>query len=74
MYSVNVNQQNKATLKVSVGLCSDCRFMRQMLSDRGSTFYLCERAATDPKFPKYPRLPVLQCAGYESVIPDRPHE
>ena len=41
--------------------------MRQILSDRGSTFYLCERAATDPKFPKYPRLPVLQCSGYECL-------
>ena len=74
MYSVNVNQQNTAALKVSVGLCSDCRCMRQILSDRGSTFYLCERSATDPKFPKYPRLPVLQCAGYECLGPDRPRE
>jgi hypothetical protein len=31
---------------------------------RGSSFSLCELAKTDPRFPKYPRLPVLQCAGF----------
>ena len=39
--------------------------MRRIESDRGSKFYLCQRSATDPSFPKYPRLPVLQCVGYE---------
>ena len=33
-------------------------------SDRGSIFLFCERSKTDPQFPKYPRLPVLRCAGY----------
>jgi hypothetical protein len=42
--------------------------MRKMESDRGSIFYLCQRSATDPSFPKYPRLPVLRCAGYEPLI------
>jgi hypothetical protein len=50
-----------------IGLCADCRFMRLVQSARGSKFYLCERSATDPAFPKYPRLPVLQCRGYESA-------
>ncbi len=48
-----------------IGLCADCRFMRPIESDRGSAFYLCERSATDARFPKYPRLPVLRCAGYD---------
>jgi hypothetical protein len=51
-------------LSRTVGLCASCRFMRRMESDRGSTFYLCQLSATDPSFPKYPRLPVLQCSGY----------
>jgi GNAT superfamily N-acetyltransferase len=34
-------------------------------SARGSRFYLCGRSHTDPRFPKYPRLPVRDCAGYE---------
>jgi hypothetical protein len=35
------------------------------MSDRGSVFYLCQLSKVDPSFPKYPRLPVLACAGYE---------
>src|SRR5260370_32472363 len=38
-------------------------------SDRGSIFYLCRLSAHDPRFPKFPRLPVLQCAGYEEGAP-----
>jgi hypothetical protein len=26
---------------------------------------MCERSLTDPSFPRYPRLPVLTCRGYE---------
>ena len=36
------------------GLCANCQFKRQIQSDRGSVFYFCERAKTDPNFPKYP--------------------
>jgi hypothetical protein len=53
-----------------VGLCATCQFMRRMASDKGSVFYLCERSKTDPSFPKYPRLPILQCRGYEAVQAD----
>jgi hypothetical protein len=53
-----------------IGLCADCEFMRRIASDRGSTFYRCERSASDPSFAKYPRLPVLQCAGYEPLRPE----
>ena len=48
-----------------IGLCIDCSHMRRIRSAKGSTFYLCQRSATDPNFPKYPRLPVLKCSGYE---------
>lgn len=37
-------------------------------SARGSRFYLCKRSETDGRFPKYPALPVLECAGYERVV------
>jgi len=50
---------------VNAGLCETCAFHRVIRSDRGSIFYLCERSFTDARFLKYPRLPVLQCAGYE---------
>jgi hypothetical protein len=26
---------------------------------------MCERSKTDPRYPKYPRLPVERCAGHE---------
>ena len=39
--------------------------MRLIKSDRGATFYLCQRSASDASLPKYPRLPVIQCRGYE---------
>ncbi len=54
---------------LSAGLCGGCRFMRQITSDRGSTFYQCQLSATDPEFPKYPRLPVIRCRGYERKSP-----
>jgi hypothetical protein len=47
------------------GLCADCVHARQIESDRGSTFLLCQLSFTDPRFEKYPRLPVLACSGYE---------
>lgn len=46
------------------GLCADCRYARRVPNRRGSTFLLCGRAADDPRFARYPPLPVLNCAGY----------
>jgi hypothetical protein len=48
----------------SVGLCADCQRARPITSSHGSVFYLCEYSTIDPAYPKYPRLPVLQCAAY----------
>jgi hypothetical protein len=53
-----------------IGLCASCRYMKQIESARGSTFYLCQRSATDAQFPKYPRLPVIECSGYEGKSPE----
>jgi GrpB-like predicted nucleotidyltransferase (UPF0157 family) len=48
----------------AAGLCADCVHARRIASARGSVFFLCELSATDPRFPKYPRLPVISCSGY----------
>lgn len=48
------------------GLCTDCLHARRVESARGSRFFLCELSASDPRFPKYPRLPVLSCSGYKA--------
>jgi hypothetical protein len=66
-YPVKVNEAKREELQRKVGLCADCRFMRRIESDRGSVFYLCERSATDARFAKYPRLPVLRCVGREPL-------
>jgi hypothetical protein len=50
------------------GLCATCKHARLIVSDRGSVFYLCQLSKTDPRFPKYPRLPVLACAGFERLL------
>jgi hypothetical protein len=47
------------------GLCDSCRHQRIVRNTRGSSFSLCERSRTDPDFPRYPRLPVRECRGYE---------
>lgn len=46
------------------GLCADCAHARLIRSDRGATFVQCQLSITDPRFAKYPRLPVLSCGGY----------
>jgi hypothetical protein len=46
------------------GLCGSCVFAERTGNKRGSEFILCGLSRTDPSYPKYPRLPVLACAGY----------
>jgi hypothetical protein len=47
------------------GLCDDCRHQRLVPNTRGSVFSLCERSRQDPAYPRYPRIPVLSCPGFE---------
>jgi hypothetical protein len=49
----------------SRGLCGTCVSARVVRSDRGAEFVMCEKSKTDPRFTRYPRLPMLRCAGYE---------
>ncbi|MEY2441964.1 MAG: hypothetical protein QOJ46_1390 [bacterium] len=49
----------------SAGLCDRCRHQKVIRNTRGSSFSLCRRARDDDRYPKYPRLPVLRCPGYE---------
>jgi len=46
------------------GLCRECVHARSLRSARGTTFWLCHLSQTDPRFAKYPRLPVTHCEGY----------
>jgi len=49
----------------TVGLCAECRHARRQETSRGSLFWRCRRAEDDPRFVRYPRLPVTGCSGYE---------
>ena len=49
----------------AAGICQVCTHHRWVESRRGSSFLLCEKSAEDPRFPKYPSLPVWNCGGFE---------
>jgi hypothetical protein len=51
--------------RARVGLCTGCRFGALQRSARGSRFWRCRRADSDPAFVRYPPLPVRSCAGFE---------
>ena len=48
----------------AVGLCAGCRYVRVIENRRASRFYLCRMSEVDPRFPRYPPLPVMRCVGY----------
>lgn len=52
----------------AAGLCARCRHARATGNARGSTFVLCGRSTTDARFPRYPALPVVSCAGYAPTV------
>ena len=54
--------------RITAGLCDRCAHQKLVHTRRGSTFSMCLRHRTEPeRYPKYPRLPVLSCAGYSMV-------
>jgi len=57
--------ETRSKVPENAGLCSTCMHARAIQSERGSVFILCELSLRDPRFPKYPRLPVLTCDGYQ---------
>lgn len=59
-----MDMKHREDQRASVGLCADCVNARIVESDRGAVFWRCELSARDPRFPKYPRLPVRECSGY----------
>jgi hypothetical protein len=48
-----------------VGLCSCCEHEVLTRSAKGALFRRCGLALRDPRYPKYPRLPVWSCAGWK---------
>jgi len=50
--------------ETNAGLCASCTHARTLESSKGATFIRCELSFTDPRFARYPRLPVERCEGY----------
>jgi hypothetical protein len=57
--------RNSAEQPAQAGLCADCVHARRIESNRGSVFIQCELSVSDPRYLKYPRLPVFSCDGYK---------
>ncbi|MFN8455119.1 MAG: hypothetical protein U0401_10715 [Anaerolineae bacterium] len=51
------------------GLCAACRHAKIIHSAKGSLFIMCNLVKTDPRYSKYPVLPVLRCQGFEPRLP-----
>ena len=47
------------------GLCDACAWQRLVRTGRGSLFTMCLRHRDDPRFAKYPPVPVARCPGFE---------
>jgi hypothetical protein len=54
----------------AVGLCARCRFGHAQPTARGAVFWRCRRAESDARFPRYPPLPVRECAGFDPARTD----
>ena len=50
-------------LRFDPGLCGAC-VHRRLLRSRRSVFLRCALADGDPRFPRYPVLPVGNCSGF----------
>lgn len=51
---------------VPAGLCAACRHAEIVASPR-SRFLRCRRADAEPRYAKYPTLPVSRCDGFERL-------
>lgn len=60
------NHEFSKSTREGVGLCSSCQFMIEQGTKRGTVFFRCARADEDPRFNRYPAIPVLRCDGFES--------
>jgi hypothetical protein len=50
------------------GLCDSCVHQKVIRTGRGSEFSMCLRSRDEPeRFPKYPRIPVVECPGYSAT-------
>ncbi len=63
------DRERLAELRVEAGLCATCEHLLLLASAR-SVFVRCGLAESDPRFPRYPPLPVRTCPGWRPVPPE----
>lgn len=51
-------------VEARVGLCGSCAHAKRLTTKGGGAVFQCGRAADDPRFARYPRLPMVACAGH----------
>ena len=56
-----------AKLGAEPGLCLTCRHAKLNQTRRGTAYLRCGRSAWDDRLVRYPRLPVIECAGFEAL-------
>ncbi|HEY3737537.1 MAG TPA: hypothetical protein VGL26_08830 [Jatrophihabitans sp.] len=54
----------------NAGLCAECAHVLVRPTAKGTVYLRCGLAATEPRLPRYPRLPVLQCIGFAGPSDD----
>lgn len=57
-----------ADLPTHPGLCATCAHLELVASKR-SVFVRCGLSDEDPRFPRYPPLPVRTCTGHRKQTP-----
>jgi hypothetical protein len=62
---MNTGEEQPGADGPGAGLCDSCVHQQVVRNTRGSVFSLCLRSRTDAAYPRYPRIPVLSCPGYE---------
>ena len=65
---MSVAPQDDGGGAIGAGLCDSCSHQQVVRNTRGSAFSLCRRSRTDSRYPRYPRIPVLACPGYEAGV------
>ena len=70
----NSGESDSLHLPVDAGLCTRCIHARTVMSARSKYFSLCTLSESDPLFPKYPKLPVVSCAGFTVQLNPKPNK
>lgn len=61
---VKRDRADLARLSTHPGLCATCAHL-EVVGSKRSVFVRCGLSDDDPRFPRYPPLPVRSCAGYQ---------